>query len=236
LRVATNEKLIRNWTRISQAFGMGGLGILVLGLVLSFRPEYFLASYAVLIVGILTSSVGIYYGDKWIKPPRADQTLEDALKGLDNKHRLYNWVLPVDHVLLSPTGLTVFIVKKQEGRIEYDGQRWRHRQSLFKLLGAFSRERLGNPAKELEWDVDRLHQLVEQVLPGTEVPIDGYIVFTSPKADLELANGSVPAVPVKKLKAQFKSQSRRRKLSEETRRQLEDALDEIAAPRLSAKG
>jgi hypothetical protein len=232
LRIATNEKLIRNRSRIGQVFGMVGLGILVMGLVLSFRPEYFIASYAALIAGILVSSIGIYNADKWIKPPRADQALETALKGLDNKHRLYNWVLPVDHVLLSPTGLTVFTIKRQEGRIEYDGQRWRHRQGLLQLISSFSRERLGNPTKELEWDVNRLHEVVDRVMPDTDVPIDGYIVFTSPKADLELADGAVPAIPVKKLKGQFKSQARRGKLAEETRRQLEAALDEIAAPKL----
>lgn len=232
MRVATNEKLVRNRERIAKWGGLGGLGILTVGLILTFQPQYIMASYIALLIGLVVSSVGAFIADTWLKPPRSDEALETALKGLDNRHHLYNWVLPVDHVLLAPTGLTVFNMKKQEGRIEYNGQRWRQHQSLLQSLGSFSRPRLGDPIKDLEQDISRLRDLVGSVVPGVEVPIDGQVVFTSPKAELSLGDSTIPVVHVKKLKAQYKGQARSGKLSEETRRQLEQALDEIAAPKL----
>jgi hypothetical protein len=71
--------------------------------------------------------------------------------------------------------------------------------------------------------------LVANAAPGVEVPVDGQVVFTSPKAELSLGDSTVPAVHVKKLKAQYKGQARSGKLSEETRRQLEPHRKRAAA-------
>lgn len=230
MKSITNEKLAQRRARIGQVFGLAGLAILMIGLVLSFNQEqYLLWSYVALIVGIFVSSIGIYNADKWLRPPRSDEALAQALKGFDKKYRLYNWLLPADHVLLSPYGLTVFTVKRQEGRVQYDGERWRHRQGFFQILGGLARERLGDPLRDLQADIERIKALVTQVMPDEEIPVEGVIVFVSPKVELDIKGNQVPVVPVKKLKSYLRRLHKGPKIPEPVRRELEQILDHEAS-------
>lgn len=233
MTVVKNDKLIESRARIGRIAGLAGMGILFVGLFLSFqatpeRPQFFYGSYMALILGIIISSIGIYNADKWLKEPRADQSLATVLKGLDNKYRLYDYLLPAEHVLLGPTGLTVFKVKRHEGKIECRGDRWRHRQGFFRAFTNFSRERLGNPTRELQYEMQRLQQLLEQKLPDMQVPVDGLVVFTSPAAELDIENCSVPVVPLKQLKGSLRKASKDNRISELVRREVERVLDETA--------
>lgn len=233
MTIVKNDKLIESRARIGRIAGLAGMGVLVLGLILSFqatpdRTEFFYGSYVALIVGIIISSIGIYNADKWLKEPRADQSLATTLKGLDNKNRLYSYLLPAEHVLLSPLGLTVFKVKRHEGQIECQGDRWRHRQSFWRAFSGFSRERLGNPSRELQYEMEKLSQLIGQKLPDTPIPLDGLVVFSSPKAELNIQDCPVPVVALKQLKGSMRKAGKDSRMSESVRRELERVLDEVA--------
>ena len=227
MRVFRNDKLIESRARIGRISGFAGLGLLFAGLFISFRPEYFLYAYLVLILGIILASIGTYNASKWLASPRADEALEIALKGLDNKHLLYNYLLPAEHVLLSPYGVYVFIVKRLDGRITCEGERWRQKFSFLRLLQGMSRERLGNPTQDLRWAMDRVRQLLEPEVGDEEVPIAGMIVFSNDKAELDVTGSPVPVLPAKKLKRHLRSAFKAgRRLPEDTRRELERILDE----------
>jgi hypothetical protein len=237
VRVQTNEALVARRVKLGRIAWLVGMGILFGGLGASWmierRPELttllLIISYVALIGGLAVTSIGIYTSDRWAREPRADQSLSRALKGLNNKYKLYNYLLPAEHVLLSPLGVTVFRVKRQDGRIEYQDGRWRHRQGLLGLFLSLSRERLGDPAQELAVEMERMRSLVQERLPDAEVPVQGVVVFTSPRADLHIVNPPLPAVPVKKLKAHLRSLSKRHKLSNTLRRELEQVFDDAAA-------
>lgn len=225
VRVFRNEKLIKSRGRIGRVFGFSGLGLLFIGLLMSFRPEYFLLSYLMLIIAIILASIGTYNAGKWLADPRADQALETALRGFDNKHLLYNYLLPAEHVLLSPYGMHVFTVKRLDGKITYDGKRWQQNFSLLRLLQGLSRERLGNPIRDLRGEMDRVAQWLEREMAELNVPIEGIIVFTNPKAELDVTDSPVPVVPIKKLKGYLRKTFKAgRRLPEDTRRELERIL------------
>ncbi len=212
------------------------MGILFVGLFLSFqatteRPQFLYGSYIALMIGIIVSSIGIYNADKWLKEPRADQSLAATLKALDNKHRLYSYLLPAEHVLLTPAGLTILKVKRHEGKIECRDDRWRHRQGFWRAFSSFSRERLGNPTRELQYEMRQMQQFLAQRPPGTEVPLDGFVVFTSPAAVLDIQNCSVPVVALKQLKGSLRKAGKDGRMSETIRREVERVLDETAGLR-----
>lgn len=237
MRVDTNEALIERRVKLGRIAWLAGMGILLAGLGASWmierRPEWttllIIGSYVALLGGLVATSVGIYTSDRWARPPRADQVLAQALKGLDNKHKLYNHLLPAEHVLLSPLGVTVFRVKRQDGRIEYQDGRWRHRQGFLGTFMSLSRERLGDPARELGVGMERMSGLLQELLPEAEVPVEGVVVFAGPRADLHIVNPPLPAVPVKKLKAHLRAASKGRKLTDTLRKELEQVLDDAAA-------
>jgi hypothetical protein len=215
------------WTAFS------GLLVLITGLVLSFRAtedvRLVLVMYATLIAGMLLSSIGIYLADKWIQPPRADQALANALKGFDKRYRLYNYLLPAPHVLLSPYGLTVFTVKRHGDTVRYANGRWKHEQSLFRKFQSLSRERLGDPVQQLEWEKSAMEELIAKHFPDAEVPIHGVIVFTHPDVVLQLDGVPVDVIHVKKLKSYMRRLHRQAsQINGGLLRQLGELLDEMA--------
>ena len=156
MQVITNEKLIKNRARLGRGASFAGLAVLVLGLVASLSPQWLLASFGCLFVGFLLSQLGIYNANRWVKEPRADQTLAKILKGFDDRYHLYNYVLRAPHVLLTPFGLCVINPKHQAGKVRCEGERWRRDLGWKRILRLFGQEGLGNPTKEVKAEVEKL--------------------------------------------------------------------------------
>ncbi|MFQ5593666.1 MAG: nuclease-related domain-containing protein [Anaerolineae bacterium] len=229
MKVRTDRALIASRQRLGSWTALGGLIILVGGLIVSFRwqtPVMIGATYIALIVGMLLSSVGIYLSDKWVQEPRADQSLETALKGFDDKYSLYNYVLPADHVLVSPHGVMVFAVKRHGDTVRYVNGKWKHQQNLLKRLQSLSRERLGDPIQQLGRDVARMEGLLGQEFPNADIPVSGAVVFTHPDVSLHIDGVPADVLHVKKLKSYIRRAIKREeRISDELLGDLQEALD-----------
>jgi hypothetical protein len=174
----------------------------------------------------MLASIGTYNMNRWVKQPRADQALDKALKGFDNKHLLYHYTLPAAHVLLAPSGLFVFTIKGHHGEIRCEGEKWRHKFNWGRLLLFFGQEGLGNPTREVRGEIERLRRFLDSRLPeADDVPIEGLIVFTNPRARLELIDPAVPVVSSNKLK-NFLRQLKKKRISAEQRKELAEIFEE----------
>src|SRR5919202_2411009 len=158
-QVSTNEKFIETRTRIGRYASLLGLGIIAAGFIASLQNEV-LPAYVALIIGFILSNVGAYYLNRW--GLRAHERLSAALKGLEKRYRLYHFLLPVPHVLLGPSGVTVFLVKNQDGKIEGDEKGWRQGSSILRLFRALSTEPLGNPARDLDAQKEKMRAFVAE--------------------------------------------------------------------------
>ncbi|MFN2153822.1 MAG: hypothetical protein ACK2UX_01190, partial [Anaerolineae bacterium] len=131
-----NEAKITRGARVGKIATFAGLGFLVLGLIASLMLRVgavIWISFACLLLGILVSSVGTMNLNRWVREPRADQALAQGLKGFDDRYRLYSYLLPAPHVLLSPAGLFVLTPMGQDGVIRFDGQKFRRDFSAIRL-------------------------------------------------------------------------------------------------------
>ncbi len=226
MKVIINEKLVKRQAAIGKWASLLGMGALLVGLVVSYRrPTLLTISFGCLISGFVLASIGTYNMNRWVKEPRADQILTKALKGFDNKHLLYHYTLPAAHVLLAPSGLFVFTVKDHHGEIRCEGEKWHHKFSWGRLLLFFGQEGLGNPTREVRGEMERLRRFLDEKLPEADVPIEGLIVFTNPRAKLELIDPAVPVVSSKKLKA-FLRQLKRKRIPAEQRKELAEIFAE----------
>ena len=226
MKVITNEKLVKRQAAIGKWASLIGMGALLGGLVVSYRwPNQLTVSFGCLIVGFMLASVGTYNMNRWVKEPRADQALTNALKGFDNKHFLYHYTLPAAHVLLAPSGLFVFTVKGHHGEIRCEGEKWHHKFNWGRLLLFFGQEGLGNPTREVGGEIGRLRRFLDGRLPEADVPIEGLIVFTNPRARLELIDPAVPVVSSNKLKA-FLRQRKKKRISAEQCKELAEIFEE----------
>ncbi|MFQ5945136.1 MAG: nuclease-related domain-containing protein [Anaerolineae bacterium] len=243
-RISVDDELVARKARLAQIGAFGGTLLLVAGLALYFLEIYGVfgfqvsgllgLSLALLVVGFVMGSVGNRGLTLWVHQPRADQLLARAAKGWDDRHRLYSYLLPADHVLLAPHGLYVILAKAVDGRVTSVGDRWRRNLSLLRLLRGFGPAPLGNPTKELKKQVRALRGLLSAVETETDPQgeageIHGLVVFTHPQIYLEVQNPSVPVMPLRSLKSYMRKQARQQSLSDQLYQEWLKILDGAAA-------
>ncbi len=229
MRVKSDEQLIKARVRLARTGSMVGLLIVFAGLLLFLIPQGYLWSFLVVILGFIIGSIGNRQMNRWTVGPRADQALSRALRKLDDEHHLYNYLLPADHLLLTPYGLFVLKVKRVDGRIRCIDDRWSRGFSLLRLLRGFAPEPLGNPTGEVRKEIERLRSYLSSRLPGQEVEVQGVIVFTEPKVQLEVKGASLPVLPLRSLRPYLRKAARGGEIPRETRKELMRIFDEETA-------
>ena len=126
MKIIKNEKLITRNGRIGQYTSIGALGVLGIGMYLSFaRPDLFVYSIGALIVGFTMTQVGMYFSNRWGRSPRPDEQLDAALKGLPGDMTIYHYVSPVPHLLIGSAGVWILQPYHQRGKVTYYKNRWR---------------------------------------------------------------------------------------------------------------
>ncbi|WP_299026052.1 hypothetical protein [uncultured Thermanaerothrix sp.] len=212
MKVIRNSRLIQRNRRIGQIATIIALVILGFGLYISFaHPEQYTLSLTALIVGFVLSQAGIYFGNRWGRSPRPDELLTNALKGLEDKYALYHYVSGIPHMLIGPAGIWALIPVTVAGTITYDPNKRRFRQKGGNLyLKIFGQENLGRPDLEAAYAVEDLNKFLKKTL-GDANPFPtpkAILVFTNPKASLEIEESPIPAVPLAKLKEFVRRQAK----------------------------
>lgn len=198
MQIFTNTALVARRAKMAHAASLGGLFLILGGTGLAmWQPQLASVTLGCLIVGFAISSVGIYNANLWVKKPRPEEVLAQALKRFDDRYRLYNYLLPTSHVLLTPFGLFVFVVRNLDGEFTYRDGKWHQRFSASRALRFFVEPSLGNPLRELEEEIQRIRRLIEP--EGEGVPVTGAVVFTHPAATVRAKGAPYPIVVPKRL-------------------------------------
>lgn len=197
-----NERKVKVNAGIGRWVSLAGLVVLVGGLFISIRnPGLAWVSMLSLLVGFLSSVVGAYFANHWTRTPRADQLLDQALKGISNQYHMYHYLLPVPHVMLGPAGLFVFRSYLHEGPVSYDGRKWKQKLTIGRVLGFSGQDSLADPVRDAQYDSERLHKLLAARLPEEKIPeIRPFIVFVREGVELDVAETPVPVLLAKQLK------------------------------------
>lgn len=232
--ILRDDARIARMKRVGQITSFLGMGILLAGLFLVFLPgtaDLFFYQLAALFAGWMLSQIGIYLGNRYLREPRPDEVLDDALKKVARNGRIYHYLLPASHVLLIPTGIIVFITKYQSGNVSVDGDKWK--QTGLGLRRFFGQERLGNPSREAALSIEALASYLNKNAPSVEeVPIGAMIVFTgksNSNSNLDLKNSSIPAMHFTKVKGYLRQQKQETPMSEEDFAAIKAAFDQKAA-------
>lgn len=226
MRTIQNERRIRVSRAVGQYGTMAGFLALLGGLIISFtKPDWLVVLVACLILGYTLSVVGGFFSDRYVGPLAHHEALAKALKGLDNRHVLLEYVLPAAHVLLEPSGCTAFAIKTQGGQVSYqeDG-RWKHRQKGKFFRQFVGQEALGAPEIEAQRQAHKLERWLTRHLPNAEVPVRAVIVFVNPDITLDADASPVPALHAKKLKAWLRGPGTMKPLPDAVQRELADAF------------
>ena len=227
MRVIRNERHIRVRSFIGKNATLAGMFTLLAGLIISLaKPEWITPLMVCMVVGMGLSLFGGVFADRYVGPLAHHDGLVAALKGMDSRHVLLQYVLPAPHVLFGPGGLTVLVVKSHGGEVicQEEG-RWKHRQRGKVLRQFVGQQGIGMPDYEAESQAAKLGRWLAAKVPGVEVPVQTAIVFTNPNVRLDAATSPVPAFYGKKVKAWLRGPGRLKPLPSDVYRQLAEALD-----------
>ncbi len=231
MRVTANTKLIRKRSRLGMIASLGGIGILVVGMIVSLNRNQTLVwvSLVALMLGFLLAQFGSYHLRRYGRQPRPDKVLEADMKGFDDRYHLYAWSLPAPYVLLGPNGLYTFITRDQTGQVEVIGSTWRNRWSVSRVLMLFAQEGLGNPTQEAQAQAARFTDWLRQKLPDVAVTAQPVVVFIDERVQLRATEPTVPVLEAKGLKKWLRGAGRGDTLKAADFKALETLFDETAA-------
>jgi len=230
MKIIVNDQLIARRARLGKIFTFAGLGLLLVGLIISLtmtQGSFFLISLGCLLAGIIASSIGTVNMNRWVREPRADQVLARGLKGFDDRYRLYNYSLPAPHVLLTPTAVYVLTAMLQEGQIRYEDGKWRRDFSLGRAIRFLGDEGLGRPFALADNEVLAMQRFLEQHEVADGVEIENVLVFVHPKAQVDANEPPRPVIMPKDRKRAIRGGQN--KLSPDRYRRLQELFESQAA-------
>jgi hypothetical protein len=229
--ILRDDKRIARLSLLAKVASYGGMGILLVGLALAFVTtdfqRVFVFQLIALLVGWIASQIGIYLMLRYGRSPRPDEVLDEAMRRVAKNGRMYHYLLPAPHTLLTPQGIIVINPKPTMGKISVEGDKWRQAGGFFRRL--LGQEPVGNPTQEVERMVEGLASFIRKNAPEVEeVPVGAIIVFTAQGGtELDLQNSRIPAMHFSKVKG-FMRQQKRSPLPREVYEAIQRAFDEQA--------
>jgi hypothetical protein len=230
MKIVSNDKLIKRNTRIGNITSIGSVAILGIGMYFSFQDKdgkYLPLTFASLIVGFLLFQIGNYYMNRFGKPPRPDQKLSTALKGMDDKYTLYHFTTNIPHLLVGPSGIFCLLPYNQPGTISYNTtkNRWKQTGGNF-FLKTFGGDSLGRPDLDSNYAVADITKFFEKkgISLGNAIP-EPVLVFVNDKATVNSEGFNGGAVTADKLKDFIRKRAKTSPLAPELLATISDKLD-----------
>ncbi len=235
MKIVIDEKNYKRKALFGRIALFGSIGILLGGLLLTLfgqqlgllSPEnsslFFVLYLVILITGFAVSRVGFFLGNRYLAPTRPDAVLRDALKGLDRKYALMLFQGLTNYMLVEPGGITVFVARGQEGKTAFREGKWKRKESFLRFW--FGRdEPLGNPTADLHAEMAKVNKTLAEKMPALKVPVRGVVVFTNPKAILDVEPSPITILPAIELKDYIRGAGKLKDLPNSIQRKMREAV------------
>lgn len=208
MKIVIDLKLIARNAKIANYTMLATMGILALGMYLSFKypndTKMLTWMMAALCVGIMLSMVSNHYQTRFGRKPRPDELISSSLKGMGDKYTLYHYTTPVSHLLIGPAGIWGIIPYTINGTIVYEKNRWKQKGGSF-FSKFFGGESIGRPDLEAEALKKDMTRALSSAFPGETVPeIHVAFVFVHRDVKVNVQDAPIPTMLVEKLKDYLK--------------------------------
>lgn len=256
MQIYLNEKHVVSRAKWGRRTSLIGLTVLGIGMIASFSPNWIarwategreiasspiiqwvgaggwlVVSMTCLIAGYLLGQIGNTNLRRYQRSPRPDQVVAKALKGFDDRNRLYGWVAASDLVFAGPTGVYAITPCDATGKVAIVDDRVRRPFNWRRFL-AFGQDGSNTPGLEAQQAAKKASAWLSAQLGAAEsVPVNPLVVFTNDNAQVEVMSASIPVVHHKQLKDFLRGQVRNTNLGKDTLKAVVDRLDEEAAKR-----
>ncbi len=157
---------IRRLTFLGTAAIAVGLASMVVGIILAFKsPEASGLVLSTSFAGLIISQLGFQLRTRWARHPRIDELLDDALKGLDERHAIFHYLLGASHALVAPAGVFAVCTTTLEGEVAFSDGRWMHTPPPGRSGRSPKPRALAEPTRQAETEVSRLRKARARRLP-----------------------------------------------------------------------
>jgi len=130
---------------------------------------------------------------------------------------------------VTPSGALVLKTKYHDGEITCKNGKWNRPWKWTRLFGALAQEPLGDPLAEMQYEIGKLQQLLaDKIENAATIPVEGYVVFTDPRARLSIDDSSLPVVLADDLKETLRKSKRVQPLPSSVLENLDRVLNEYA--------
>ncbi|HEV2108524.1 MAG TPA: nuclease-related domain-containing protein [Thermomicrobiales bacterium] len=187
MRIVRDLSYIKRRKRTARWLALLGFLLLASTFWIALYDQFLLLAYGLLLVGFVIFNNGMQQIGKWNRPVRNDQIIDRALSRLGDKYTLIHYATlgkqTIEHILVHPQGVLVLVPREIMGAVQVRGNRWRKKGVGLRRLFGMGGPQLGNPSL----DVERAVNAVEKTLEAhdLDIPVDGAVVFTDPRADIE---------------------------------------------------
>lgn len=203
MKTYIDRKKVGTRAELSNTASIGGLVLLLASVLLPlFLPKAANVSFLLMVVGLGTAMVGIFYANRWVRKPRPEERLDKALKGLADSYHLYHYPpFPPDHLLLTPNGVVILETISLAGSFSYKDGKWREAMTIGRALRSIVEEHVGDPIRSALRTEQTLRARLGNVVTEA-VPIKPVVVFIHPAVELEIEKAPILVLPAEKLKKQ----------------------------------
>jgi hypothetical protein len=222
MRHYLDQAKVRRLATLSRVLSFGGMGIMLIGLVVSFRQTARLdAVLGLFLAGMIASQLGIPMRNRWDRRPRIDEVLDRALKGLDDRFAIFHYGLGANHAVVTPGGVFALVPRFEDGRVRFDDGRWSRVVPRRGRLRPGGTRRVDGLERQAAGEVDRLQRRLSRGVDAESLPtVEPLVVFLHSGAELEVDGAPIRATHIKKLKETLRRMPRGRTLTESEIAQL----------------
>lgn len=235
ISIADRPKL-KSMATFTNVLAVGGFMTLLGSLLLPyFKPEFTLLAYGLMGGGLLLSIVGIYLANRWVRPPRPETVLDQALKKFPDSFRLYHYSgLPCRHILLTPYGVILFHAINWEGVFSYKNGHWKEKINFGRAIRYPLEQHLGNPIKDAQIVENDMREILKSSIGElNDLRFQSMIIFLHPKTRLEVENPTIPVCMIDGLRKKIPVKGER--LPEALYQKIQAILDSRFSPQRELK-
>jgi len=168
MKIIIDQKSVQRNALIGKILRWVSLGCMLVALIavfseeISSNPNLFAIFFAIMIVGVLLSSVSGFFTSRFGKSPRPDELIDRTFKGLDDRYQIYHYRSSIPHLLVGPAGLWSIIPTYIDGEIIYDDNKgnWIHKRNSI-LNRLLQKEYFPNPLSEYKHHKNELEKILK---------------------------------------------------------------------------